>query len=176
MESINLLGSEISRKGDIVNLSTKLKIALAVVFVTLIVVTVASGVYIFINNTRLNSSLNNQEELKSSIEQLYATEQSYYLAKDRADKAGVVISEGDSEADIDYFNAFVSSKQEDVEFGSLGIKKKGAEFDVIIGSIASMFGFIETITNQDYYDNARLDELSFSPDGGYSVSLNVARQ
>ncbi len=67
MESINLLGSEVGKKSDVVSVSAKLKMALSAVFVALIVITVASGVYIFINNTRLNSSLNKQDELIASI-------------------------------------------------------------------------------------------------------------
>jgi len=175
MENINLLGSDISKKGNIVDVSSKLKIGLAVVFVVLIVVTTLSGVIMFINNNRLNSSLASQKQYRTSIEQLNTVEQSYFLTKDRAVRVIEVLSSGDAEDDIDYFKDFTDSKREDVEFDTLSIRKSGADFDATMGSIASMFSFLDLISKQQFYQNARLSDLSFSPTAGYSVSLEVSR-
>jgi Tfp pilus assembly protein PilN len=176
MEQINLLDSDVEAKGNLVGLSSKLKIALGVAFAVLIVLTLVVGVIMFINNQRLNTTLANQTQLKSSIEQLNATEQSYYLTKDRAQRAGEVLALGDSEEDIDYISDYLESKREDVDIKALSIRKGGLEFDSSIASISSVFNLLNSFQDQTFYDNVMIDGLTFNPNSGYLISFDVSRQ
>jgi hypothetical protein len=55
------------------------------------------------------------------------------------------------------------------------VAKNTADFDTTIESLPSMVDFVESLAGQDEYSSVVLEDLSYTPAGGYSATFTMTR-
>jgi len=135
---------------------------------------IALGV-IFFNSQRtknLNSSVN---KLTASVKSMQNYEQLLVLAKDRVSKVKDIVSGDKSLETISLFESFYASLPSNVEIDKLSFSQSQASFSFLTKDLNSLAQMMVLSSTLAYYDDISLRNFSYSPETGYSASIETAK-
>jgi hypothetical protein len=170
---INLLPREVApTKGQKKVASAANKIAAFFCGVFILMVLLGGGLYLFFNS-RLNQVKSEADELAANIQSLQSTESSLILLKDRAQKAAAILTSRENEGYFTKQNQIVNTASTDVVFDGSEVMDGKSSLEVKILNSQSLVGLFAALRSSSNFSSLVVDELSFSPTVGYSVTLNV---
>ncbi len=172
--SINLLSSEFAPNKKIIRASRLIKIGAIVGLVILGVAIVMMGSVFIYDNRQIVSSEDKQDELKASIVSMAAEEQTYVLAKDRANKAKQVYESENAFSDVDKVDSMFTGLPEGSHFQNISTEYKESEIEAKIDNLPSMLQFFGYIVNQNYYTKLKLYSFNYNPEVGYTLSMKFS--
>ncbi len=172
MAQINLLPIEITPKGFSVRLATILRNVATVGFIILLIAGVGIGAYFLITSTEIRTSNTKQEQYKSVVKSLESTEQSLVLLKDRVGKVKTVLGLNTVGPGIEKAGAIISTFPPGIEAKEIQIAEL-TKFTVSVTDTAELTKFMSAAIAANKFKKIDLRGFSFSPSGGYLISLEM---
>src|SRR3990172_8063149 len=153
---INLLPQEFKPKGYVVTVSHTLrKVAVLLLTVFLVGSVAILGAFIF-TSQRIKGSNSMQEELKTEIETLEATEQRLILLKDRLDKVKTIEDANNSGEEVTVLGNVSDLFSEGITPKGILVSKGLTQVSVYADSLANLSHFIEILKGSGQFANIAL--------------------
>lgn len=172
MADINLLPTEITPKGVSYKVATVLRNIATVGFAVIVLAGVGLGAFFLLTSAEIRSSTARQSQYKTTIKSLESTEQSLVLLKDRVGKVKQVLGADTTTPYVQKVGAIVSSfpaevTPREVQVGDI------TKISVTINDSAQLTKFMAGLITASKFKRLDLRGFSFSPAGGYLVSLEM---
>lgn len=173
MADINLLPEEITPKGFAVRLAQILRNVATVGLALLVVSGVGIGAFFILTSVEIRSSTARQDQLKSTVKSLEGTEQSLVLLKDRVGKVKQVLGADTVSPSIVKAGTIITSFPPDVSPKEIQIGDI-SKITVSVTDTSELTKFMSGVITASKFKRIDLRGFSFSPTGGYLISLEMS--
>lgn len=170
---INLLPQGKALKGQdkvLVESISKLTLIGLIIFIAAIM---AVGVYFAYSSLRLRSSISAEETLKSEIEALANTEQSFYLVKDRVSKVKTILAKASTNEQVDKLSGFLENSAQESTLTEVQLTSQKVVLSLVFPSSSSFGLFYKSLVDSGIYKIVTLKSLNFSQLAGYLATLEL---
>ncbi len=172
MNEINLLPQELKANSKVVALASSLKkISLLFSLILLFATVLSLGTFILFQQ-RVNTTLSNQENLKSQIKALENTEQRLVLVKDRLKKINTITRQPRANDEVSRLDKVTKFFPENVEVKSVLLEEDKANLAVSSDNLTLITQYLASVISSGDFDKITLLSLEFKPDSGYVVELS----
>ena len=173
MININLLPEELAPNKKALNISKKIFKVMIVWLVILIVGAGSAFAYTLNLKSKINNSIDNQEQLKNSIKALQETEQRLILIKDRLDKINLILNEKNSWEDLGNVKNIIEENSIEVNYQSSSIDPGSVEIGVVTADSLTLKLFLNDLIERSSYEKISIDTLEFTRGKGYGINFNL---
>lgn len=171
--AINLLPTEFAPSARFARLANLIRTLVFVGLSIFILSTAAMVVLFLFDSISVGQSRARQEATKGVIKSLETTEQRFVLIQDRLSKAKTIMSEagvGDALSKLKDLLPIISGG---ASLSGAEITPDKTKFSVTAANSSDLANFLATLVSGNYYKKVDLTSFSFSPSGGYLVSLEA---
>lgn len=171
MPAFNLLPPDLTPKKEIIKISRAVKKISVLGYTALLITTVVLlGVFIMLSK-RLDVSIKNQDELKSTITSLKNTEQKLVLIKDRINKAERVLGAGTSTDEIENYYQLLSIFPDQVYASGVKLSTDNTEISLTSVNSSSLAEFLSKLMASGIYEKIILRKFEFMQEIGYRLLI-----
>lgn len=175
MAQINLLPEELKPKKYVLKASKSLnKVATGFMVLFLIVITIVIGGYLVLSS-QVTSAKNKHDQLSTEIKALSESEQRMVLVKDRIDKINEVLSKDSTNEELNVMDNVVRLAGSELSVDEVNLDLDNVDFIVSTDTSAKMTKFLAGLITSDDYKSMELLSLSYAPQTGYKINLNVVK-
>lgn len=174
MKEIDLLPIDLSPNRRIAKISATVeRVNLFLLGFFLVAIALGIGIIVFLR-TEISVSQNKQASITKSIKNLEPTEQKLFLTKDRIQKIKDIQSDGNNRInDFGLVDHILSSLPPSVSPFNVQIENDKKQFSVISKDSLATLTFLSSLVVTGDYKNLTLESLTFSPDNGYLITLQL---
>ncbi len=171
--AINLLPTEFAPSARVARIANLIR-TLVFVGLSVFIVSTAAMVALFLfDSFSVSQSLTRQEATKGVIKSLETTEQRFVLIQDRLGKAKIIMSESGAGEALTKLKDLLPIIPGSASISGAEITPDKTKFSVTSSSSQDLANFLATLVSGNYYKKIDLASFSFSPTGGYLVSLEA---
>jgi preprotein translocase subunit SecG len=174
MSDINLLPIDLSPNSSSAKTANSLKrftIILAAIF---LLVSVSGILLIVLLSRQSQEAKENKQALEQEVQSLLNSEQTLFLVKDRISKIKLSETQKNRADDFDQVITPLLGLPSEITVSSIDIDASKNQFTVLSKTSIDMASFINSLVTSGTYKSLNLTNFTFSPDIGYSITLNIS--
>ncbi len=172
MAGINLLPIDLSPNRGSVKTSASLKKFTIILSAIFAIVALLGVIYIVLLTTQVNASISKQKNYTQNIQSLEGTEQKLFLIRDRIGKIKIAEANKNAADFYDPLSKTLLNLPSGVTVTSLDVNSIGTKFSVQSKDSLSAASFLNSLVASGKYKNLILTGFVFSPENGYSITLD----
>jgi len=172
-KNINLIPTEMAVPASAVKLSSLLNRISTIIFVLLILSSIAFGLSIFFLNQESGKVSRSVEALKLKISDLEQKEQKLVLVKDRIEKITAIKNSKSVNDEVSRYKAFSNLLQTTTgsTVSEANISSKGTEVVVVSQDSTSLSSLLTPLAESANYKNIIISSLGYAQNTGFLTSL-----
>ncbi len=173
MPSINLLPSDLIPKKSVLKLSSTVKKISIIGYSALLITTLVLVGVFFVLSRQIDTTIENQNNLKSQISSMEQTEQRLVLIKDRLEKASDILGRASAKDEIEGFEKLVDILPENTFIGSVALEVSGTNITIRIPTSSTLVELFSKLISSGIYSEVVLKSFSFAEGKGYSLIFTL---
>jgi Tfp pilus assembly protein PilN len=173
MKLINLLPIDVSAGKKALRTASNFKKIVLAGYVLFLFLGGIAGAYFVVSSAGINNLRNEEEQRKQKINSITETEQGFFVIRDRLAKAKSVLAERKTEEGLEKFEKLTSILPSDMVISDVEIEAEKGEINLVAHSSKAVQTFLDSLIDQNLYQDVVLKSLTFNPNIGYLVSLEV---
>lgn len=171
--AINLLPTEFAPSARIARIANLVRNLVFVGLIVFILSTAAMVALFLFDSFSVRQSVARQEVTTGIIKSLETTELRFVLIQDRLSKAKTIVSEAGVGNALSKLKDLLPIISGGASLSGAEITLDKTKFSVTAANSSDLANFLATLVSGNYYKKIDLTSFSFSPTGGYLVSLEA---